>query len=744
MKYINIVAIILCFVPNIFLWANNWHTKVLEPEEGSVYEPDETIPIGVKVGFALGVMDYCNDAFDVRLGGRLGSSYGDRINSETEEVEWHGGRDFRLLDCAGNTYPSNHNTGNPINPVPVYAPYRGIVRRVQEMTSGFGNNIIIYFPDIDASFVYAHLANGPNYETGDTIEYDEIVGYAGNSGGSRGAHLHLTVMPGDKSNCRYSDVSSGGYCTDPQPYMFGHGQYPDSSVCVVYREDTVLYNCISDFSMHDFYDEETAGPRPFTYELELPAWGLEDGRYDITASVYDNDELEDHDNSWFGIVSGLPVFICQTGGSSVLVGTYIYTSDLGSGCQAYYDFYDFDNWGYTEISHIERDATEMTVRGAVFHAPWDDGLMKVYVLDGPASQGVRLSLTTVSPTQYGWEYTFTEDNKPYGFTAKASWMGTSIGGWPKARWARISEANTYLYQESRGCSGDLYIELAPAFIDPWNPWSNCDSLIPYDREMQRKLHQWGVLFNVQREGDMGYELTRISVNGHTAPEPPFDRIDKFLVGGPVYCSRYGGYTYPDAFNIDHLYTPYCNGPKPECDFEYKTACSNPDPRAPQGYYDDVLDNSFNYIAAAGAPPEPGVDAVFRIEWGGVKDIALALGAPEEFSITSGGGSGKALADAEAEQSKETELPTEYSLGVPRPNPFNTSVSFDIELPKTSVVDLRIYDVLGRLVDTPINHTEIPAGRFTENWSCANCASGTYFIVLQTEDFRQSRKMTMVK
>ncbi len=128
-------------------------------------------------------------------------------------------------------------------------------------------------------------------------------------------------------------------------------------------------------------------------------------------------------------------------------------------------------------------------------------------------------------------------------------------------------------------------------------------------------------------------------------------------------------------------------------------------------------------------------------FGGCAIILAQASQADNIAKTVGDAFEKKLAELDT---SKTNLPKDYALSPPRPNPFNTAVSFEVDLPRTSIVELKIYDILGRLVDVPIEGTEIPAGRFTETWRCESCPSGTYFAVLLTNNFHQTRKMMLVK
>ena len=93
------------------------------------------------------------------------------------------------------------------------------------------------------------------------------------------------------------------------------------------------------------------------------------------------------------------------------------------------------------------------------------------------------------------------------------------------------------------------------------------------------------------------------------------------------------------------------------------------------------------------------------------------------------------------------IPKEFSLSQNYPNPFNpsTKIKFSITLNKglQPLVQLKVYDVLGREVATLVNEQLKPRTYETE-FDGSNFASGIYFYTLQTEGFIDSKKMILVK
>ncbi len=83
-----------------------------------------------------------------------------------------------------------------------------------------------------------------------------------------------------------------------------------------------------------------------------------------------------------------------------------------------------------------------------------------------------------------------------------------------------------------------------------------------------------------------------------------------------------------------------------------------------------------------------------------------------------------------------------------PNPFNPMTSIRFDLPRDGRVNLRVYDVAGRLVRTLVD-ANLGAAAHTVNWDGTDDAgrrqsSGVYYYRLVTDDAVATRKMTLVK
>ena len=83
-----------------------------------------------------------------------------------------------------------------------------------------------------------------------------------------------------------------------------------------------------------------------------------------------------------------------------------------------------------------------------------------------------------------------------------------------------------------------------------------------------------------------------------------------------------------------------------------------------------------------------------------------------------------------------------------PNPFNPVTTISYDLPKESLVSITIYDMLGNKVKTLINAQQ-RSGYHTLNWDATNnfggkVSAGMYIYTIQAGEFRQAKKMVLLK
>jgi hypothetical protein len=96
----------------------------------------------------------------------------------------------------------------------------------------------------------------------------------------------------------------------------------------------------------------------------------------------------------------------------------------------------------------------------------------------------------------------------------------------------------------------------------------------------------------------------------------------------------------------------------------------------------------------------------------------------------------------------TGLPKIYKLSQNYPNPIVSKTMIKYSLSKKANVELKIYDVSGREVAVLVNETQ-QAGHYQVNWDIndlpqTQLPNGIYFYQLKTEDFTETRKMTILR
>ena len=102
-----------------------------------------------------------------------------------------------------------------------------------------------------------------------------------------------------------------------------------------------------------------------------------------------------------------------------------------------------------------------------------------------------------------------------------------------------------------------------------------------------------------------------------------------------------------------------------------------------------------------------------------------------------------------ERSRVSTLPTSFSLGENRPNPFNPSTTIAFEVPQTAHVTLTIYNVLGQEVVRLLNEQRLP-GRYEVVWNGRNAhgvgvSTGIYMYRLTSSTgFAEAKRMTLLK
>lgn len=101
-----------------------------------------------------------------------------------------------------------------------------------------------------------------------------------------------------------------------------------------------------------------------------------------------------------------------------------------------------------------------------------------------------------------------------------------------------------------------------------------------------------------------------------------------------------------------------------------------------------------------------------------------------------------------ESNENSSIPNNIIIKQNFPNPFNPSTSISFNIPSSSSLSLKIYDINGSLI-RELFDGNLNAGEYQIVWDGKNSndnfvATGTYFYQLTVNDFVQTKKMILLK
>ncbi len=92
---------------------------------------------------------------------------------------------------------------------------------------------------------------------------------------------------------------------------------------------------------------------------------------------------------------------------------------------------------------------------------------------------------------------------------------------------------------------------------------------------------------------------------------------------------------------------------------------------------------------------------------------------------------------------ELERPDDFFLGQNYPNPFNPSTMIQFHIPASGHVTLKLFDAIGREMETLVNET-LPPGSYSHRLNAERLASGFYFYTLSSGSFRSVKQLVVIK
>ena len=95
-----------------------------------------------------------------------------------------------------------------------------------------------------------------------------------------------------------------------------------------------------------------------------------------------------------------------------------------------------------------------------------------------------------------------------------------------------------------------------------------------------------------------------------------------------------------------------------------------------------------------------------------------------------------------------DLPSNFGIKSAYPNPFNPVTHLRYDLPQKEIVNITIYDMMGKVVKTLVNGSQT-AGFKSVQWNATNdknepVSAGLYLYTFQAGKVRQTKKMVLLK
>lgn len=116
-----------------------------------------------------------------------------------------------------------------------------------------------------------------------------------------------------------------------------------------------------------------------------------------------------------------------------------------------------------------------------------------------------------------------------------------------------------------------------------------------------------------------------------------------------------------------------------------------------------------------------------------------------YAVGDSGSIYKTITGGLASVTNNITVPLKYSLSQNYPNPFNPSTKINYVIKQSGFVSLKIFDLLGKEVASLVNEKQ-NAGSYAVDFNSAefNLPSGIYFYTLSAGEFKETKKMVLVK
>ena len=153
-------------------------------------------------------------------------------------------------------------------------------------------------------------------------------------------------------------------------------------------------------------------------------------------------------------------------------------------------------------------------------------------------------------------------------------------------------------------------------------------------------------------------------------------------------------------------------------------------------------HSFNHTATSTDFPQAWDDATISPNGGTFEVIFDAIGTFPydcDFHASMTG----TITVTALELDNSTTLIETFQLHYNYPHPFNPTTSIEYILPENTAIELIIYNIQGRKLQTLIKGFKF-AGHHSINWNASNYSSGVYLVKMIAGDYINTQKLILVK
>jgi hypothetical protein len=162
----------------------------------------------------------------------------------------------------------------------------------------------------------------------------------------------------------------------------------------------------------------------------------------------------------------------------------------------------------------------------------------------------------------------------------------------------------------------------------------------------------------------------------------------------------------------------------------------------------------NYLHEAAQANNPPSGTVYDPEHDGIRLQSLGVHehwnnpTDKQYSRNLGTGKGIELIQilnktVTVVEHSNSDIPETFALYANYPNPFNPSTKIRYAIPENNYLTLKVFDLRGREIVTLVNEKKA-SGNYEVTFNASNLSSGTYFYQLKTENFIQTKKMTLLR